>query len=46
MQLEQILARSPELAVTHRQVHDFAEIMTHREGQRLPAWMRDVDQTG
>jgi len=46
MQLTQILARSPELAATHRHVHDFAEIMTNRNGHRLPAWMREVDQHG
>jgi transposase len=45
MQLKQILVRSPELAATHRQVHDFAEIMTNR-GHRLPAWMGEVDQHG
>ena len=37
MQLTQILARSPELAATHRHVHDFAEIMTNREGDRQAA---------
>jgi transposase len=46
MQLKQMLVRSPELAATHRQVHDFAEIMTNREGHRLPAWMGEVDQHG
>jgi hypothetical protein len=34
----------PELAATHRHVHDFAEIMTNREGHRLPAWMTEFDQ--
>jgi len=46
MQLKQILVRSPELTATHRHVHDFAEIMTNREGHRLPAWMGELDQHG
>jgi transposase len=46
MQLKQILVRSPDLAATHRHVHDFAEIMTNREGHRLPAWMGELDQHG
>ena len=46
MQLKQILVRSPELAATHRHVHDFAEIMTNRESHRLPAWMGEFDQHG
>jgi len=46
MQLNRILVRSPELAATHRHVHDFAEIMTNREGHRLPAWMGELDQHG
>jgi transposase len=46
MQLNQILAHSPELAATHRHVHDFAEIMTNREGHRLPVWMGELDQHG
>ena len=40
-QLTQIPARSPELAATYRHVDDFAEIMTNRDGHRLPAWMRE-----
>jgi transposase len=27
-------------------VHDFAEIMTHRAGHRLPAWLGELDQHG
>ena len=46
MQLKQILVRSPELAATHRHDHDFAQIMTNRQGHRLPAWMGELDQHG
>lgn len=46
MQLKQILARSPALAVTHEHVRDFVKIMTNLQGERLPDWMAQIDQHG
>jgi transposase len=46
VQLKQVLARSDTLTVTHRQVREFAEMLTQRRGEHLDAWMRDVDARG
>jgi transposase len=46
-QLKQVLARSPTLALTHRQVREFADIMATRTGsQRLQPWITTVIGTG
>jgi hypothetical protein len=46
LQIKQVLNRSPALQATHRHVHEFAEILTQRRGQRLPAWMGQIDTDG
>jgi transposase len=46
VQLKGVLARSDTLTVTHRQVREFAEMLTQRRGENLDAWMRDVDARG
>jgi transposase len=45
-QTVQILLRSPALQATHRHTHEFAEILTQRRGERLPAWMGQIDTDG
>jgi transposase len=46
LHLKQVLARSPALQTTHQQVHEFAVILTQRRGERLPAWMEQIDTNG
>jgi len=46
LRLKNILARSPALQTTHDLVRDFATILTHRHGHRLPTWMEQVEQAG
>ena len=46
LELKKILDRSSVLTTTHRQVHDFAEMLTERRGQRLGDWMHDVERNG
>jgi transposase len=46
LRLKAILARSPILQTTHDLVRDFAEILTHRQGHDLDAWMDQVDTQG
>lgn len=41
--LNQVKARSTHLSVTAGHVTAFAEMMTGRHGERLPAWMTAVD---
>jgi transposase len=43
LQLKQILARSAVLAATHRQVHEFAVMLTNRGGEHLEAWLHTID---
>jgi transposase len=42
-QLAKIKARSPQLAATASHVTTFAEMMTDRHGEHLPAWIAAVD---
>ena len=42
-QLGQVKARSPHLSATAGHVTAFAEMMTGRHGERLPAWIDAVD---
>jgi transposase len=44
--LKAVLDRSPVLSTTARQVREFAQILTERQGQRLRAWMADVHAGG
>jgi transposase len=46
LRLKSILARSPALQTTHELVRGFADILTHRHGHDLPAWMDQVEQAG
>jgi transposase len=46
LELKTILDRSDVLTSTHRQVRDFAEMLTARHGERLGEWIRDVDANG
>jgi transposase len=46
LDLKKILDRSDVLTTTHRQVRDFAEMLTARQGQRLGDWMHDVETNG
>ena len=46
LELTKILDRSAALTVTSRQVREFAEMLTQRQGQRLGDWMRDVQDNG
>jgi transposase len=46
LELKNIPDRSDVLTTTHRQVRDFADILTARRGERLGEWMRDVDTHG
>jgi transposase len=46
LELKKILDRTDVLAITHRQVRDFAQIVTARQGEQLGDWMRDVDGHG
>jgi len=41
--LKTILTRCPELDAAAAHVHDFGEILTHRLGPMLPAWIEAVD---
>jgi transposase len=41
--LGQVKARSDQLSAAAGHVTAFAEMMTHRHGERLPAWMAAVD---
>jgi len=41
--LKTILARCPELDAAAAHIHDFGEILTHRLGPTLPAWIEAVD---
>ncbi len=41
--LSQVKARSPHLSATAGHVTAFAEMMTGRHGERLPAWITAVD---
>ena len=43
VQLKQVLARSPVLTATHRQVGQFAVMLTNRGAGRLDTWLRDID---
>ncbi|MFI8503539.1 ISL3 family transposase [Streptomyces sp. NPDC085524] len=42
LQLETLLARSPELTAATTHVRTFATIMTNREGDQLRGWIADV----
>jgi transposase len=44
--LKAVLDRSPVLSTTAQQVREFAQILTERQGQRLRAWMADVQAGG
>jgi transposase len=44
--LKAVLDRSPVLSTTAQQVRAFAQILTERQGQRLRAWMADVQAGG
>jgi transposase len=46
VRLKSILARSPALQSTRELVGGFAEILTQRQGDELPAWMDQVEQIG
>ncbi|MFE3730472.1 ISL3 family transposase, partial [Nocardia sp. NPDC059154] len=47
VQLKQVLECSEVLRVTHRQVREFADIMTTRTGnQRIQSWITRVTRTG
>jgi hypothetical protein len=46
LELKNILDRSDVLTTTHRQMREFAKILTTRHGERLSDWMRDVDTRG
>jgi len=46
LELTKILDRSAALTVTSRQVREFAEMLTQRQGERLGDWMRDVQDNG
>nr|WP_040868812.1 hypothetical protein [Nocardia exalbida] len=42
-QLDAILTASPELATLADHVRGFADMMRHRRGSELEAWMKAVD---
>ncbi|MFD8216830.1 transposase [Streptomyces sp. NPDC059697] len=44
LRLKAVLARCPELEAPTRQVCSFAQILTERQGQRLPEWLDAVRQ--
>jgi transposase len=46
LELKLILNRSDALTVTQGQVREFAEMLTGRHGNRLHAWMHNVETTG
>lgn len=46
LELKNILGRSDTLTVTQHQVRQFAEMLTGRHGDRLQAWMNNVEATG
>jgi transposase len=46
LHLKQVLVRSPMLTAAHRQVGEFAVILTTGRGDHLDAWLHDIDTTG
>ena len=46
LQLKQILDRSEALTATHRQVYDFAVMLTQRRGELFDEWIGEVDTNG
>ena len=46
LELKKVLDRSDVLTTTHRQVHEFAQMLTERRGERLSDWMQDVETNG
>ena len=45
-QLKAILGRCPELDALHDCIRSFAVILTHRRGERLPAWLAQAAAPG